>query len=67
MIESWKSGHWDYNLDHACTEYGGCALTAVCKSKDPEAWLPMYFTQRVWDPLARKELSVAEYEAGLPQ
>lgn len=67
MIESWKSGHWDYNLDHACTEYGGCSLTTICKSKDPEAWLPMYFTQRVWDPLARKELSVAEYEAGLPQ
>lgn len=67
MIECWKSGYWDFNLDHACTEYGGCSLTTICKSKDPEAWLPMYFTQRVWDPLARKELSVAEYEAGLPQ
>lgn len=67
MIECWKSGYWDFNLDHACTEYGGCSLNTICKSKDPEAWLPMYFTQRVWDPLARKELTVEEYEAGLPK
>lgn len=52
---------WDYNLDHACTEYGGCALTRVCKSKDPETWLPMYFHKRVWDPLAREEVSIEDW------
>ena len=65
MIEAWKSGHWDYNLDHACSEYGGCALQTVCKSSDPEAWLKTYFVQRVWNPLAREEQTLAEYNASL--
>lgn len=63
MIRCWNDGWWDYSLDTACTEYGGCALARVCKSEDPESWLPMYFEQRVWDPLARRELTVAEWEA----
>lgn len=55
MIDCWKEGMWDYNLDHACTEYGGCALLQVCKSPEPEEWLPVYFERRKWDPLAREE------------
>lgn len=62
MIQCWKEGYWDYNLDHACSEYGGCALQSVCKSSDPEAWLPTYFVQRVWNPLLREEQSIEEYE-----
>lgn len=62
-IQMWKDGYWDFSLDHACAEYGGCSMVSICKSNDPESWLPMYFEQRVWDPLARKELSVAEWEA----
>lgn len=63
MIRCWKEGYWDYSLDGGCTEYGGCSLTKVCKSSDPDSWLPTFFTQRVWDPLARKELTVEEHEA----
>lgn len=63
MQHCWETNFWDYNLDHACTEYGGCSMTQVCKSFDPDPWLEMYFEKRVWDPLQRKELSVAEYEA----
>jgi hypothetical protein len=59
----WEEGHWDYALDGACAEYGGCSMTTVCKSPTPETWLPAYFVQRVWDPLARRELTVAEWEA----
>lgn len=55
MIEMWKSGVWDYNLDHACTEYGGCAFIRPCKSPTPENWLPLYFTRRKWDPVTRTE------------
>ncbi len=55
MIEMWKSGYWDYNLDHACTEYGGCPLVRVCKSPDPEKWLGIYFHRRKWDPVTRTE------------
>lgn len=65
MIECWKSGWWDYNLDHACSEYGGCALQTVCKSNDPEAWLKVYFTRRVWDPLAREEVTFEQYQANM--
>ena len=59
----WQIGYWDYNLDHACAEYGGCGFVSVCKSPSPEDWLPMYFEKRVWDPLARKETTVEEWEA----
>lgn len=63
MIQCWEEGYWDYSLDSGCTEYGGCPFTRVCKSAEPESWLPVYFEQRVWDPLARGETTVAEYEA----
>lgn len=63
MIAAWEAGWWDYNLDHACAEYGGCNLLQICKSAEPGVWLPMYFEKRVWDPLARRELSVEEWEA----
>ena len=46
---------WDYDLDEACTAYGGCQFTQVCKSPEPESWLPMYFERRKWDPLTRTE------------
>lgn len=62
-IEMWKEGYWDFDLNGACAEYGGCNMVSICKSAEPEQWLPMYFDKRVWDPLARKELTVAEWEA----
>lgn len=61
MIECWKQGYWDFNLDHACSEYGGCPFQTVCKSLNPETWLNQYFTQRVWNPLVREEQSVEDY------
>lgn len=62
-IEMWKEGYWDFDLNGACAEYGGCNMVSICKSAEPEQWLPMYFDKRVWDPLARKELTVEEWEA----
>lgn len=62
MKRCWEEGYWDYNLDHACSEYGGCSMVEVCKRNDPDEWLPVAFTQRVWDPLARKEMTVEEFE-----
>lgn len=62
MQYAWKSGYWDYNLDHSCAEYGGCSLLQVCKSSDPDRWLETYYERRVWDPLARREVSWPEYE-----
>lgn len=62
MIQMWSEGYWDHNLDHACGEYGGCSMVEICKSPTPDDWLPIYFEQRVWDPLARRQLSVEEWE-----
>lgn len=62
MKECWEAGWWDYNLDHACGEYGGCSLLQVCKSPEPDNWLNTYFEQRVWSPLDRKEMTVEEWE-----
>jgi hypothetical protein len=63
MKRMWEEGYWDYNLDNACADYGGCIFISTCKSSDPESWLPMNFTKKVWDPLARKELTVEEHES----
>lgn len=63
MIRCWEDGYWDYSLDGACTDYGGCSFVPICKVSNPEEWLPAKFTQKVWEPLARRELSVAEHEA----
>lgn len=62
-MQMWREGYWDFALDHACAEYGGCNMTNICKSAEPENWLPMYFEPRVWDPLARRELTIPEWEA----
>ena len=65
MIECWREGYWDFDLDHACSEYGGCAFQQVCKSSDPEVWLKSYFVPRVWNPLLREEQTLEEYNAEL--
>jgi hypothetical protein len=62
-IKAYSDGWWDYAMDGACAEYGGCSMMQICKSPEPESWLPMYFEQRVWDPLARRQLTVEEWEA----
>lgn len=61
-IECWRQDYWDWNLDHACAEYGGCSFQCICKSDDPDAFLPVQFTRRVWNPIARQEQTVEEWE-----
>ena len=55
MIQCWESGYWDYNLDHACAEYGGCRFKSICQMSSPEPLLRQQFEQRRWDPVARTE------------
>lgn len=55
MKLAWESGYFDYNLDHACGEFGGCPFRQVCLSKDPLPWLAGSFEQRIWDPISRTE------------
>lgn len=60
MISQWKSGDWDYNLDHACADYGGCVFLNVCRSPSPMDWLSVHFKKIKWDPVSRVEVEVTE-------
>lgn len=51
----WQSGYWDYSLDHACEEYGGCQFKQICLVEDPQPFLELNFEQRRWNPLTREE------------
>lgn len=55
MTECWKTSTWDYSLDTACTNYGGCKLMEVCSSNTPDKLLEINFQRKVWDPLTRTE------------
>ena len=55
MIVAWETDYWDWNLDHACAEYGGCPMKSVCQMRDPSALLAQQFQRRRWDPVLRTE------------
>ena len=55
MIENWREGYFDYALDNACTDYGGCTFQEICTSPHPDRWLEANFSRRVWNPLTHKE------------
>lgn len=57
MIECWRAGYWDWNLDDGCNAYGGCQFRKICLSQ-PEhehVWLERDFERRHWDPVTRTE------------
>lgn len=58
MIACWEEGYFDYNLDHACTEYGGCPFKPVCLSRDPQQMLEQLYARRRWDPVTRTETAL---------
>jgi hypothetical protein len=57
-IRMWKSGEFKYNLDDACTSYGGCQFLSVCQSQNEPAWLEPHFERRRWDPISRSEVKL---------
>lgn len=60
----WETGYFDFNLDHACTEFGGCMFRQVCKMRDPQLLLDQQFERRRWDPVHRREIPVTVTEDG---
>jgi hypothetical protein len=58
FIACWNEGYYDWNLDHACVEYGGCTFARVCQMRDPQQLLEQQFERRRWDPIAREEVSL---------
>ena len=61
----WEEGWWDWSLDHACAEYGGCSMRQVCLVQDPQPILDLNFERRRWDPLARTETILSEQPQNL--
>lgn len=55
LKQQWESGEFDLNLDHACTEYGGCIFRDVCLMQEPQPLLDMRFQRRAWNPVTREE------------
>lgn len=60
MRAAWEEGYYDYNLDHACAEYGGCPFKSICQMRDPTPLLQQQFERRKWDPVARTETLIEE-------
>jgi len=56
MIAAWDSGYFDFNLDHACAEWGGCAYRQICSIQDPTDFFEASFERREWLPLTREEI-----------
>ncbi len=55
LINCWREGYFDYNLDHACGEFGGCLFRQVCLMRDPTPLLEQQFQRRRWEPVTRTE------------
>jgi hypothetical protein len=55
MIDAWNKGYFDFNLDNACAEYGGCQFRQICQLRDPTSMLQSRFERRRWDPVKRTE------------
>jgi len=53
---------FDFNLDEACTMYGGCPFQSACKSSDPDRWIASGHKQEVWCPDTRQQVPLAEYK-----
>lgn len=47
---AWDEGYFDRSYGEACSAYGGCQFTDVCRSPNPENWL-FNFSDRRWNPL----------------
>lgn len=62
MIAAWEEGYFDWNLDHACSEYGGCPFRNVCQMREPEQLLLQQFQRRKWDPVKRTETVLQDGE-----
>jgi hypothetical protein len=57
-LKCWEEGYWDWSLDHACTEYGGCMYRQICLMQDPQPFLDLNFERRYWNPLTREETPI---------
>jgi hypothetical protein len=52
MIYMYENNEWDYALHKgACAAFGGCPFTLLCKSENPDSFIPLNYVKRKWDPM----------------
>lgn len=56
MIDCWRTDQWDFNLDSACSAYGGCQYLNLCTSEHPARWIEAEYEIHHYDPLAAEQL-----------
>lgn len=54
MVQSYLTQEWDFNLDHSCSAFGACPYLRLCENIDPEPFIPLYYQENKWDPLAAR-------------
>lgn len=54
FILMWETNEYDYSIDTACSNYGGCKYLTLCTSEDPKPWIGQYYEEHHWDPLKRE-------------
>ena len=53
MIHAYLNNEWDLALHkNACAAYGGCPFKDLCLSQEPDAWIPVNYVKRKWNPLS---------------
>ena len=56
MIQQYKSGRFDLNLDEGCSAYySPCTFMDVCTSRFPEKIIEAEFVRRKWNPILGQE------------
>lgn len=51
---AWASGFFEKALmKSACSAYGECPYAMLCKSKEPENWIPLHYRTNTWNPLEK--------------
>ena len=53
MVEAWETVSYGYALGASCSSYSGCEYKRICLSQQLEPLLDIYYTQRIWNPLAK--------------
>ena len=52
---SWTEGIYDFAIDDACSNYGGCPYLTLCTSEHPERYIDVDYEVSEWDPLAKED------------
>ncbi len=55
LIEDWQRLDFEHQLDSACTSYGGCPYQMLCKTPNPERFIPANYVVSEWKPMEAQD------------